>query len=106
MDEKELESHLAVRLTPTREQALREWLPSAIQQIRERIDSMSLERRNKLLQLALQPELEAETKEQLLREVREIEAKVAEMSDSLEAFQEAQRSLPERLRPEGRLEMR
>ena len=105
MDDKEFESHLATRLKPTKEQALREWLPSAIEQIRERIDSMSLERRIKLLQLTLQLQLAPDTKEQLLQEVREIEAKVAEMSDSLEAFEEAQRRLPERPRPEASLRM-
>ena len=106
MDAKKLESQLAARLEPDREHFMRTWPRPAIQKLKEEIEALATERHARVLRLALQPDLEEEIKERLFQEMTNFEAASAELSDAVEAFEEAQRSLPERPRPNVRLRMR
>ena len=106
MDAKKLESQMAATLEPDRESFVRMWPRPAIQKLKEEIEALATERHAKVLRLALQPDLEEEIKERLFQEMTSFEAASAELSDAVEAFEEALRSLPERPRPNVRLRMR
>ena len=82
------------------------WPRPAIQKLKEEIEALATERHARVLRLALQPDLEDEIKERLFQQMTNFEAASAELSDAVEAFEEAQRSLPERPRPNVRLRMR
>ena len=106
MDAKKLESQMAATLEPDREHSMRTWPRPAIQTLKEEIQALATERHARILRLALQPDLEDEIKERLFQQMTNFEAASAELSDAVEAFQKARRSLPERPRPNVRLRMR